>query len=82
MWKISRPKPKSVLIIISFLIFIFWTAGGTLSWVKEVAAADIFQAYAKPLPSPDFSLENLECKMVDIRDFRGKVVLVNFWATW
>jgi peroxiredoxin len=42
----------------------------------------IFHAYAKPMPAPVFSLENLQGKMVDIRHHRGQVTLINFWATW
>ena len=33
-------------------------------------------------PAPDFVLKDLSGKMVRLSDFRGKVVLVNFWATW
>lgn len=33
-------------------------------------------------PAPDFSLQNLSGQNVQIQDYRGKVVLVNFWATW
>ncbi len=32
--------------------------------------------------APDFSLRNLENKEVKLSDYRGSVVLVNFWATW
>ena len=31
---------------------------------------------------PDFALNDLEGKPVRLSDFRGKVVLINFWATW
>ncbi|MDR7870245.1 MAG: TlpA disulfide reductase family protein [Tissierellaceae bacterium] len=31
---------------------------------------------------PDFTLENLEGEEVSLSDFRGKIVLVNFWASW
>jgi peroxiredoxin len=41
-----------------------------------------FQSYAKPLPLPDFSLEDLQGKTVHSKDSRGKVVVLNFWATW
>ncbi len=44
--------------------------------------ANIFQSYAKPLPLPDFSLEDLAGKMVQIKDYRGKVLLLHFWASW
>ncbi len=40
------------------------------------------QSYTKPLPVPEFSLEGLQGKTVDIRDYKGKVILLNFWATW
>ena len=32
--------------------------------------------------APDFSLESLEGKTMRLSDFRGKAVLLNFWATW
>jgi thiol-disulfide isomerase/thioredoxin len=33
-------------------------------------------------PAPDFSLQSLEGKTTHLSDFRGKAVLLNFWATW
>jgi thiol-disulfide isomerase/thioredoxin len=32
--------------------------------------------------APDFTLTDLSGKPVRLSDFRGKVILVNFWATW
>jgi peroxiredoxin len=32
--------------------------------------------------APDFTLEALDGSKVALRDYRGKVVLINFWATW
>ena len=32
--------------------------------------------------APDFELETLEGKKVHLSDYRGKAVLLNFWATW
>ena len=30
----------------------------------------------------DFSLVNLDAKIVQFSDYRGKIVFLNFWATW
>jgi DsbE subfamily thiol:disulfide oxidoreductase len=32
--------------------------------------------------APQFELTDLQGKKINLRDYRGKVVLVNFWATW
>jgi len=33
-------------------------------------------------PAPDFQLSDLDGQSVSLSDFRGKPVLINFWATW
>ncbi|WFA08256.1 TlpA disulfide reductase family protein [Tissierella sp. Yu-01] len=37
---------------------------------------------AKDKPAPDFTLMNLSGEEVSLSDYRGKIVLINFWATW
>lgn len=50
--------------------------------VPEVAPAP---KQVRPLVgymAPNFTLSDLNGKRVSLADFRGKVVFVNFWATW
>jgi len=42
----------------------------------------IFQTYVKPMPVPDFSLDDLRGNRVNIMEYTGKTILLNFWATW
>jgi peroxiredoxin len=37
---------------------------------------------AEASEAPDFTLTGLEGRSARLRDFRGKLVLLNFWATW
>jgi cytochrome c biogenesis protein CcmG, thiol:disulfide interchange protein DsbE len=33
-------------------------------------------------PAPDFSVKDIDGKSLDLANYHGKVVLLNFWATW
>jgi thiol-disulfide isomerase/thioredoxin len=35
-----------------------------------------------PNPAPNFSLVSLDGKKYALKDFKGKVLLLDFWATW
>lgn len=48
------------------------SSGGTSNAYKFTAG----------MPAPEFSLQSLEGKSVSLSQFRGKTVLLNFWATW
>ena len=45
-------------------------------------AADTLVNYEADINKVDFTLKDLQGKKVTFSQFRGKVVLVNFWATW
>jgi thiol-disulfide isomerase/thioredoxin len=37
---------------------------------------------SKELPKSDLTLKDMNGQRVRLRDYRGKVVVLNFWATW
>ena len=58
---------------------------GPSNWVHDLFVHDVPSAYVKPgdrRMAPDFVLDDASGKPVHLSDFRGKVVLLNFWATW
>jgi thiol-disulfide isomerase/thioredoxin len=37
---------------------------------------------SKELPKSDLTLKDMNGQRVRLRDYRGKIVVLNFWATW
>lgn len=52
------------------------------SLLLSVLGLLLFVAPVQAQQAPDFTLRNLENQEVSLSDLRGKVVLINFWATW
>jgi peroxiredoxin len=46
------------------------------------SAAGTLRAMKHPAPASAFMLRDVDGKLVSLDDFDGKVVLLNFWATW
>ncbi len=68
----------------------FWLAALCVIGFTAVsvwAAQDTFENMGIVKPrvernAPGFSLQDIHGNTVDLRDFRGKPILLNFWATW
>ena len=58
--------------------------------LASIAAATVFFVLRSHRPdpvrtgsvAPDFTLPKLDGRDISLRDFRGRVVVLNFWATW
>lgn len=55
------------------IVFVLAFLGGCTRAEKPVREGDA---------APDFALKDMSGRDVRLSDFKGKVVLVNFWATW
>jgi len=85
----SRP-----LVWITFLVLLAFLSFGFLGQsffraktANPSPARDYFKRLAIERPkaviqAPNFTLEDLSGKPLSIKDFRGKIVFLNFWATW
>ena len=70
---------SAVLLVVGLLLLI---AGGLLVWkTLQTGAGETPETQGGP-PAPDFHLENLEGGRIRLADYAGKVVVVDFWATW
>ncbi len=82
--KRRRPRlPALDRVLGCFAVLMLLPAG----WGGALAAADPFADMDVRTPrirldAPSFTLPDLDGRPVRLSDFRGKVVLLNFWATW
>lgn len=66
---------------------LFWNAAGELNQVSTAIPANIgrppnFLLHEAPAPMPELQFSDGEGRPLSLADFRGKVVLLNIWATW
>jgi len=50
--------------------------------VAEEGLSHSFTRIDPPRSVPEFSLPDMDGELHALQDYRGKVVLINFWATW
>lgn len=80
---IANPAPQVKQSVARRLIVIL---GGAAILTVAFGVVWLQSAKYEPLvvgmPAPDFSLPDLEGKKRQLSDYRGKVIFLNFWATW
>lgn len=71
--------------LILFVIFVILVILPNVRWsdatVDPILAAGL-QKFKERVSAPAFSLQGLDGKNLRLEDFRGKIVLLQFWATW
>ena len=88
-----RNKKKSNLTLILMLVATLAIIAVLLFWNPTTATAepaapqtqeqiDASTIAKEGMEAPDFTVEMFDGQNVRLSDLRGKVVLVNFWATW
>jgi thiol-disulfide isomerase/thioredoxin len=55
---------------------------GKLGALLVVALLAAMPALAGPTPAPAFRLDSMAGKPVSLDQYKGQVVMINFWATW
>ncbi len=75
-----------VAIVAIALVYVFMNNSSTPASTVTQANAAAQPAGDQQAPSypeaPNFTLKNLDNQDVSLSDYKGKLVFVNFWATW
>src|ERR1700681_822764 len=58
------------------------TAVGRNNATKDNRTLRVIRFAKNPLPAPPFLVNDLDGNFVSTAAWRGKVVMLNFWATW
>ncbi len=70
-----------VIVVLAMVVSLMLVFGFRLARRSSSGSAAL-TGDLKGRAAPDFALQSLDGKTVRLSDFRGKAVLLNFWATW
>ena len=65
-----------------FIYFALYLSKDDAGQLDEVPGVNLPESAAVGSPAPDFELNNLTEEIFRLSDLRGKIVVINFWATW
>jgi len=54
----------------------------TVAFAAAVAACSPGKTQAETTPAPDFVIKDLQGTSLSLASYKGKVLVLNFWATW
>jgi cytochrome c biogenesis protein CcmG/thiol:disulfide interchange protein DsbE len=76
----TRRRWLSAVVVACFASGVFLLWAPTLHFLAQKIVES--RTFGAGKTAPDFTLKDASGKAVSLRAFKGKVVLLNFWATW
>jgi len=74
---------KIIFLRFFYVILIFTGLHSFIAWGEDDLFSKIgIQPIEGGSKAPNFYLEDLKGKKLELKNFKGKVIFLNFWATW
>jgi thiol-disulfide isomerase/thioredoxin len=73
----ERPK-----MLYALLACLFAVLASSLTPLVSEAQLPVIRFVRDPDPAPDFKAKDLDGKDISLEAYKGKVILLNFWASW
>lgn len=79
-------NPRRQILAVSLIVavgIVFWLGNpaSQTTFAADASAAALAQLEMLP-DAPNFSLKTPDGKSIELKEFKGKAVLLSFWATW
>ncbi len=70
--------------LIILVLLVIWASGCGVEMEREEIGEmeEVVSAEEEWKDAPDFTLPDLEGNSLTLSDFKGRVIILNFWATW
>jgi peroxiredoxin len=76
--RLSIRSHAAIVLLAAFSVWITWRAKALELGVRHHEAPSALSGKA----APEFSLESLDGRKFSLADYRGKTLVVSFWASW
>ena len=70
-----------MILAILIALVILPKLNGSDAAVDPILAAGLLK-FKESVSAPSFAIEDMAGNRLKLEDFRGKIVLIDFWATW
>jgi cytochrome oxidase Cu insertion factor (SCO1/SenC/PrrC family) len=71
---------RLVVVVFVLVILLLWKIPGVMAQTQFVEAE--VEKFRVPVEAPDFTLREVGGGKVSLKELRGKIILLNFFASW
>lgn len=58
---------------LQFPLLVIWLVGSSITFARDIMIDE---------PAPDFHATTFDGRRISLADYKGRVLVINFWATW